>query len=211
MTSDYACLITSSAASSPLTMYVETPSVNSVTIYVTQAAIATGQVDTFVAVAPHGGPTPIYQWYVNGVAVPGQTAATFVTRSLANGDLVKCSMTSSDGCTSPTTVNSTSIKVKVGGAAGVVSLNDEGNFSLVPNPNAGSFIISGNLKNASDGLVNITVTDMLGQSIYKHVTLAANGILNEQVVLPGTIARGMYLVTVTSGEDHVVFHVVIDK
>ena len=57
----------------------------------------------------------------------------------------------------------------------------------------------------------IVVTDMLGQSVYSNSVFAGSGNLNERVDLANNIASGMYLVTVTSGEHHVVFHVVVDK
>ena len=74
----------------------------------------------------------------------------------------------------------------------------------------GSLTIRGSLKSGGDN-VTIVVTDMLGQSVYSNSVFAGSGNLNERVDLANNIASGMYLVTVTSGEHHVVFHVVVDK
>ena len=84
-------------------------------------------------------------------------------------------------------------------------------FVLMPNPNAGSFTIKGALSATADGQLDITVTDVLGQTVYSKKAEASNGNLDEKIDLPKTIARGMYLVSITSGTEHVVFHVSIEK
>ncbi len=210
MTSDYTCLTSPTAASAPFTIIVEAPTVNKDSIYVTKSVIVSGQIDTFVAVAPHGGASPTYQWYINGVAVPGETGSIFVTSTLVDGQLVTCAVTSSDPCAFPNTGISNGIKVLVG--TGIKdAINTINNFTLVPNPNKGVFTINGILRNPADNRVSIIITDMLGQAIYKETAEAHNGNLNERITLAGSIASGIYLVSITSGEDHVVFQVVIDK
>ena len=209
MTSNYICVTSPTAVSSPLIITVEAPSLNLDTIKVTRANIPAGQADTFVVVAPHGGTSPVYQWMLNGAAIPGATDATYITNTLANGDKVFCQVTSSDVCAMPNTNYSNIIKIQV--STGVRTLAGNGGLELVPNPNKGEFTISGSLTNASDQPVNIAVTDMLGQTIYNSTVFAHKGNLNEHITLQSTIANGTYLVKVMSGEDHCVFHLVIDK
>lgn len=211
MISNYFCLATGSAVSPDFTIHVKAPAANSVTVYATKPKISSGQVDTFVAIAPHAGSAPVYQWYLNGVAIPGANNATYITDGLVDGDIVKCSVTSSDICATPATGFSVGYKVRVGGTGVKVVLNEAGNFSLVPNPTAGVFTISGELKSAADDRVGIVVTNMLGQVVYKTVTVAENGNLDKKVALGSDIANGTYLVTVTSGEDHAVFHLVLNR
>src|SRR6185437_10448630 len=129
--------------------------------------------------------------------------------ALVEGQLITCAVTSSDLCAFPATGMSNGIKVHVG--TGVKSINAFNDFTLIPNPTKGTFTISGTLKNRLDNNVNIVITDMLGQTIYKDAVLADNGNLNTLVTLPGSLANGMYLVSLTSGEDHMVFHVILDK
>ncbi len=211
MVSNFVCLATTTAVSSPFKIYVKTPSVNTVTIQVTQSSVGTGQVDTFVAIAPNGGTSPAYQWYVNGIAVPGEISATYITSTLADGDIVKCSVTSSDECAVPNVGVSTGIKIKVGRTGIQHTFNTSGSFTLEPNPNTGAFTITGALNNLTDEKVNISITNMLGQTIYKTTALAHNGDFNEHITLEGSLANGMYLVSITSGEDHIVFHVVVNR
>jgi len=211
MVSNYTCLATATATSKPFRINVEQPMANTVTVLVTRSSLASGQADTFVAIAPNAGTSPAYQWYVNGVPVAGQTAAIFITSTLANGDIVKCAVTSSNECASPNTGFSTGIKIAVHGVWVAQVGSASGSFALEPNPNNGTFIITGSVKNAADEAVNIVVTDMLGQVVYKRATFAKNGAVEEHIVLAHTLANGMYLVSITSGDDRAVFHIVVNN
>jgi Putative metal-binding motif/Secretion system C-terminal sorting domain len=68
--------------------------------------ICAGTNVTFTATITNGGTTPVYQWKKNGVNV-GTSAATFSSTTLANGDVITCSMTSSAACATPSVVTST--------------------------------------------------------------------------------------------------------
>jgi len=60
--------------------------------------ICAGQTVVFTSTVTGGGPTPTYQWQVNGVNVPGATGPSFLTSSLSHGDVVQLLVTSSQGC-----------------------------------------------------------------------------------------------------------------
>ena len=210
LTSDFACLTTNAAVSSPVTLAVTPADVNTVTISVSQSIIGAGAVDTFYASAPYPGSAPAYQWLINGIPVPGATSAMFYTSSLLNGEIVSCEFTSSDACADPHSVVSGGIVMHVG-ATGVNTILTAGAYNLEPNPNKGSFTITGNLKNPADDQVTLIVTDMLGQTVFTQPIHAQNGTISNKVELPSNTANGVYLVNLTSGSDHVVFHIVVDK
>ena len=86
-----------------------------------------------------------------------------------------------------------------------------GDINVIPNPNKGEFVISGTLGAATDQDVQIEITDMLGRRIYTDNTLAAGGRINKQVILPGNIANGSYVMNVRSGGEHTTFHVVVQQ
>jgi hypothetical protein len=75
-------------------------------------SIASGTNTTFTATPTNGGTTPQYQWYLNNNAV-GTNSATYSNASLANGDIVRCVLTTSETCITATTANSNAITMIV--------------------------------------------------------------------------------------------------
>ena len=55
--------------------------------------ICPGTLVTFMATPVNGGPTPSYQWYNSSGAIPGATASTYSSSSLANGETIYCVIT----------------------------------------------------------------------------------------------------------------------
>jgi hypothetical protein len=110
MTSNDPCANPTTATSNSIT--ITTTSVTpSVTITSGSTSICSGGSITFTATPTNGGSAPTYQWMINGVNVAGQTASTFTTSTLANGNIVSVKMTSNDPCANPTTATSNSITI----------------------------------------------------------------------------------------------------
>jgi formyltetrahydrofolate hydrolase len=110
MTSNDPCANPTTATSNPIT--ITTTSVTpSVTITSSSTSICSGGSVTFTATPTNGGSNPTYQWMINGVNVAGQTASTFITSTLANGNIVSVMMTSNDPCANPTTATSNPITI----------------------------------------------------------------------------------------------------
>src|SRR4030095_5037328 len=108
MTSNDPCANPATATSTSI--IITTTSVTpSVSITASSTSICNGGFVTFTATPTNGGSTPVYQWMINGVNVAGQTASTFTTSTLANGDAVSVKLTSNDPCANPATATSTSI------------------------------------------------------------------------------------------------------
>ena len=84
-------------------------------------------------------------------------------------------------------------------------------MKVTPNPNNGSFNLAGNTGTNENEVLNLQVTDVLGQVIYNSKTIAKNGVINEKVVLYNTLANGMYLLNVTTATGNSVFHFVVEK
>ncbi len=62
---------------------------------------------TIQATLAGGGPTPSFQWFVNGTAIPGVTSGSY-TYTPANGDSISCILTSSSPCVgNPVAVSNT--------------------------------------------------------------------------------------------------------
>ena len=210
MTSNYPCLATNMAVSEMFIIHALAPTANTLLVHVSQSSIVAGSVDTFTAVATGAGSSPSFQWYINGNPVAGATGAQYITDSLRDGQIVNCEETSSFICSDPASVFSGGIIISVSSSIQQVGTNNA-HFTLVPNPNNGTFTVQGSISSPSGDKVNIVVTDVLGQTIYNKTTFANNGNVNEQIALSNAIPAGTYQVSVTSGTDHVVFHVVIEK
>lgn len=82
---------------------------------------------------------------------------------------------------------------------------------LAPNPNDGNFSIKGRMKNMYNGQASIVVTNMLGQVIHRSEAVISNGFINAPISLTQTIAKGVYFVNVTAGDERAIYRLVLDK
>jgi hypothetical protein len=103
------CSPPATSQSALLTVNVTVPSVS---ISASATTICAGTSVTFTATPTNGGTTPAYQWKRNGINV-GTNSTTYVTTTLANGDVVSCQLTSNAACASPAVVNSNNITMTV--------------------------------------------------------------------------------------------------
>jgi hypothetical protein len=149
-----------------------------------------------------------YKWSLNGTAIPGATKGVYTTNTLADNDAVSCTVTSHTKCGTDNTTHQVFMTV---GTTGIKTIGIAGNVRVVPNPNKGAFTVTGNLSGDTDEEVSLEITNMLGQVVYNNKTIAHNGVINEQVQLNNTLANGMYLLNLSSGTDHKVFHFVIEQ
>ncbi len=210
LTSNEPCAVPATVTSNAITITVDPELIPIVTILAHPGVnITTGQADTLVAIAINGGTSPTYQWEANGVAIPGATNATYTASNFTNGDSLVCIVTSSGPCGGHSTNGG--VKITVGhGNVGVVITSVAGdNITVIPNPNKGEFTIKGSLASAMDAEVSVEMTDMLGQQVYKKTMQANNGKLNEKVILSNTVANGVYLLTIRSGDETHIIHMVV--
>ena len=112
------CSNTTAAISNAITITVVNPVTPSVSIAITSGANPTcpGLSVTFTATPVNGGATPVYQWQVNSINV-GTNSTTFTTTTLANSDIVSCTMTSNATCANPPTAASSVILITVASPA----------------------------------------------------------------------------------------------
>jgi hypothetical protein len=207
MTSNYACRTLDTGHSSTVNMVVDTPLIPSVSIAVSPGTVlAPGQTATFIAMVTSGGPTPVYQWHVNGAAILGATAPVFTAGGFNNGDSVTCKVLSSGPCGGLSTFNSVALSVRNTGVADVTSSTFD--VRVMPNPTKGSFIVKGTTGLSADEEVTIEMTDMLGRTIYSARSQSRNGQINEQIQLDNNLANGMYMLSLRSASGSTVLHVV---
>ena len=213
------CVLTSDApCASPTTgadtihMTVEPDVTPAVTITATPGTTVTipGETITFHTTVTNGGPSPTYQWEINGIAVPGATSPTLAIDTFTANDSVSCIVTSNTACAATPTATSNKIDIQV--SLGINQFAATAmDIKLIPNPNNGSFMVKGDLGTEVDGEVQFEVTDMLGQAIYHKTGMAQQGKI-ELLLTPGTdLANGLYLLTIRSESTMSTLHFVIEK
>lgn len=113
MASSITCVTKSADTSNEISVGVKVKSEPNITITAnpTDSACA-GSLVTFTASSVNAGPTPTYQWQVNGGDV-GTNSATFATTSLPNNAVVRCILTTSDTCVTKNVDTSNSITMKI--------------------------------------------------------------------------------------------------
>lgn len=85
--------------------------------------ICAGQSVTFTAFPVNGGTAPTYQWLKNGTALVGETASTFTSTTLANGDNVSVILVSNEKCKSGSPDTSLAITMNVSAGAAAVNVS----------------------------------------------------------------------------------------
>ena len=80
-----------------------------------------------------------------------------------------------------------------------------------PNPNRGDQLyLTLNDLPAADLTVNVDIHDLIGQRVATHTLVAQGGLLNTVIDLEGRLSGGMYLVTITAGDQHFTERLVIE-
>ena len=178
----FKCIVTEACGSltntsSVARIEVATSTTVSATISSTLSTICAGTNKTFTATPTNGGTSPIYAWYKNGSVISGQTAATYSTTDLLNGDAIYATLTSDKACAigSPASSNTISTVVNtlpsVNNITGLSSVNVGSNINLTnttlngswssATPGVATVSSSGTVTGVSEGNVNIlySITD----------------------------------------------------
>ena len=210
LNSDYECRLADSANSIKKVMIVYPLSVPSVEIIaIPSMAVAFGQKDTLIALVTNGGTSPSFQWYINNVLQVGQTADTFISNTFTNNDSVSCTVINTGTCAGIKTFNWVIINEY---PAGVKPVSISGSdIRLLPNPNKGAFTLKGNWAVSDNADVDVQVTDMLGQVVYRGTVGTQQGEMNEHITLGNTLASGVYLLNLHRGMENKVFHFVVEQ
>ncbi len=207
--SNYNCRLIDTAVSNTINMTVDVSSAPTVTLSATNGGSAAPGVQiVLTATVSGGGPSPTYQWFVNGLAVAGATFPVYASSYFSDLDDVSCVVTSSGPCSGATGNAHKTIHIWAVGVNQVTANSMD--IKLVPNPNKGTFSIKGNLGIVIDEDVTFEITDMIGQLVYTGKVVARNGEIDEHFRL-SNLANGMYILNLRSGAGNKVFHVVIEQ
>ena len=185
--------------------------IDSIRIFATDTVVNYYHSVTFTSESTNYGWAPQFQWYVNGIAVPGATNSTFTINNPSNVDTVYCQMWSSNPCTTLTPTSSNIIHIHIGNVEAPYVANGFNDVALIPNPNRGTFRLKGSLNTVASGEVVVEITDVVGKVVYKGTAQAMSGKLDKEIVLDDAIPNGVYNIRLTSDGESDVRHFVLDK
>ncbi len=207
MTSNYNCKLDTSVLSNNIHFYVDHPDTPVVEIDYYQTAT----VDSYQVLVTNDL-THIYnytyQWYVNGTLQTMITTSYLILApgSIPAGSEVSCVVLRHNPCGAFPGFGSYNLSnVSVKPVTFTV-----GDVKLIPNPNNGIFNLKGTTGAVGNQDVNIEVTDMLGQVVFKESVIARNGEIDEHIQL-NNLANGMYILNMHVGAGNKVFHMVIEQ
>ena len=109
-----------------------------------------------------------------------------------------------------TTINILNVTINPAKENGMEGIN-EVSLVLSPNPNNGSFTISGNPGETFTNGATIQIADMTGKVIYYSKINSVNGNLNKHVTLNNEVSAGLYLIKISAGTDEHTLRLVIEK
>jgi hypothetical protein len=162
--------------------------------------VPNGTMVTFSAVTANGGSNPQYEWLKNGLAVPGISTATWTAiagTDFVTGDVITARLLSTDLCVQPGSVTSNSLIMQAT-LTGMYQLQSEqAGLILYPNPNKGTFVVEGTLNYNGEG--ELTVTNALGQILYKQPVQIDKGTLHAKINL-GEVPQGVYSLRFSANE-----------
>jgi hypothetical protein len=209
MNSNYHCRLADQAISSHINMIVDVAMTPTVTVTQSMATgVAAGQPETFTANVMGAGAAPTYQWSVNSLPVYGATNQTYTTSTLSDMDIVSCQVWTGGGCAGLTGSGAVTVHVINVGVKQIASASSD--IKLIPNPNKGIFTVKGTLGTNTDEEISVEITDMIGQVVYTGRILAHNGEVNERIQL-NSVANGMYIMNLHSGNGNMIFHLVVEQ
>ena len=209
MISNYRCPVPSDTAVASLTLHVDPVIIVTVTgspgVLITE-----GGYDTLTATIQNGGDAPTYQWYKNGIIIPGATYYKYITNDLDDRDSITCVVTTGSGSACEGVKGYNWIILAVA-PAGVNQIDNYiSGIKLLPNPNNGSFAIAGTSK-AIGKEATIQVTDVLGQVVYSELAPLGTGAFKHNLDLGNNLSNGVYMLRIIVDNDSTVMRFTMKK
>jgi len=111
--SNAACASSVSDTSNNIVIVVNPQVTPTVTVTANPSTVCQGQAVTFSINATGTGSAPTFQWFLNGLALPGETGSTYTNNLISGSDLVSVQMNSNELCLTVNPVNSVNVNVSV--------------------------------------------------------------------------------------------------
>lgn len=135
-------------------------------------------------------PGSTYQWYKNGVELPGFTSNAYSFNTAGAYQFLE---TNAAGCSKMSAI------VDVYSSCRIAEVNMA---DVYPNPSDGNFMLHATMRLTTSEVL-LEIKDITGKIVYSRILPAAEEI-NEEVHLDASVANGMYILTLHSDtQDHV--------
>lgn len=187
-----------------LTVLLNAPSV---TISVSHGPAIFGmQTDTFTA-TPANCLNPYYSWYqgISPIGIHSQTA--IITYPVGSTDSITCRVYCAfSSCASVSFATSNSIHTGLTDLSSAIQ-----DVRLYPNPTQGSFNMDINITSITNKDAQISVTDLIGQSILIQPVVLHSGYNSELVTLSENAVSGIYIAQLTIDGESLFYRIVLNK
>ncbi len=143
------------------------------------------------------GSVVTYQWYVNGLSLPGETSSTFTSSILADQSKVACEVRASGTCGVAVASGTVTMNVRT---TSVDFENSNGRTIRVwPNPSNGKVHVYGDFLSNESNEAILTITDNLGRQVYTSRVQINAGRLDSEVSFPEDQPAGVYILGLSVG------------
>lgn len=133
--------------------------------------------------------SPLYQWVLNGMDVPGANTDTWNTIFTTTDAHVYCRMTCADKCAIDKIQYSNTIHLAI--VNSIETVNSKDYVEIYPNPSNG--LITINSKDTKTESYKIAITNSIGQTVYKTQTILLGNGNGKQIDL-SYLPAGIYTV-----------------
>lgn len=192
------------AGTNTITMTVNPTAAPSVGIAANPGTVLTNS-DIVWFTASINTPNVTYQWRKNGVNIPGATGVVYTDLDPQDGDSISLFITTTDSCRTPDTASSNIVVLQVGVGVEKVEAQLFDDINIAPNPNNGTFVISGTLNNTrKDEMVLVEVVNTVGAVIHREQVQVRNNELKTKIELGDKAHNGLHIVRISAeGKVHV--------
>jgi len=200
LTSNQVCVSNPVDTSNVIGITLGTLQVPSVVLTANPTVVLPGNPVTFTATVVNAGPNPTFEWFKNGVLIPGVTTDTYTTVNITTNDQIKVVVHSSWTCALTDTASAIWGNPNVTLSTSSVTAN-ECAITMFPNPNNGTFTLDGVFMNiTSKKDMPVEIINSLGQVVFRDKADIVNSTLHMQFRLVD-MPRGTYTLRLETGKE----------
>jgi hypothetical protein len=202
MTANNTCQTSATATSSAVTMTVNNYVTPSVALSAASTSICIGVSDTFTATPTNGGPSPTYEFFVNGFSLQNSANNKFIRNTLSNGSSITVTITANGACQTTPNANSSAVVVTVSNCAQSIQSGSWFNPAVwlgntVPPASSNVTMASGSNIDISLS-TGVTITDIfIGATDTLFLNNGANMVVNGTMTLQGGLVMNGGMITFT--------------